>query len=241
MWHLAFELETEADLVEGYNRAKTAGVEFAFVMDHDVARSVYKHDPDGNMVEIYADVEKDWRALRHGVIIKEKPKWVPGVTAAPQAEKNYPENPDLVVVERALFHPKKITHVALVAEDFEGMFDYYVDIVGLDPLSGNRSGASAVLRGTASAGDVTLYRKSAELHPGLHHVGFEVWDEADLQRSIAALPGSGVAVEREVDHPARHSVVIRDPDGLRLQFFVNRDWVPAAIAQAGRDEAPYLL
>jgi hypothetical protein len=36
-------------------------------------------------------------------------------------------------------------------------------------------------------------------------------------------------------------VVIRDPDGLRLQFFVNRDWVPAAIAQAGRDEAPYLL
>jgi catechol 2,3-dioxygenase len=241
MWHPAFELETEADLVEGYNRAKTAGVEFAFVMDHDVARSVYKHDPDGNMVEIYADVEKDWRALRHGVIIKEKPKWVPGVTAAPQAEKNYPENPDLVVVERALFHPKKITHVALVAEDFEGMFDYYVDIVGLDPLSGNQSGASAVLRGTASAGDVTLYRKSAELHPGLHHVGFEVWNEADLQRSIAALPGSGVAVEREVDHPARHSVVIRDPDGLRLQFFVNRDWVPAAIAQAGRDEAPYLL
>jgi catechol 2,3-dioxygenase len=186
-------------------------------------------------------VEKDWRALRHGVIIKEKPKWVPGVTAAPQAEKNYPKNPDLVVVERALFHPKKITHVALVAEDFEGMFDYYVDIVGLEPLSGHRSGASAVLRGTASAGDVTLYRKSAELHPGLHHVGFEVWDEADLQRSIAALPGSGVAVEREVDHPARHSVVIRDPDGLRLQFFVNRDWVPAAIAQAGRDEAPYLL
>ena len=182
MWHLAFELETEADLVDGYNRAKKAAVEFAFVMDHDVARSVYKHDPDGNMVEIYADVEKDWRALRHGVIIKEKPKWVPGVTAAPQAEKNYPENPDLVVVERALFHPKKITHVALVAEDFEGMFDYYVDIVGLDPLSGNRSGASAVLRGTASAGDVTLYRKSAELHPGLHHVGFEVWNEADLQR-----------------------------------------------------------
>jgi catechol 2,3-dioxygenase len=241
MWHLAFELETEADLVDGYNRAKAVGVEFAFVMDHDVARSVYKHDPDGNMVEIYADVEKDWRALRHGVIIKEKPKWVPGVTSVPKAERNYPDNPELAVVERALFHPRKITHVALVAEDFEAMFDYYVDIVGLAPLSGARNSATAVLRGTASAGDVTLYRKSAELRPGLHHVGFEVRDEADLQRSIKALPGSGIAVEREVDHPARHSVTIRDPDGLRLQFFVNRDWVPAAIAAAGRDEAPYLL
>jgi catechol 2,3-dioxygenase len=241
MWHLAFELETEADLVAGYDRAKTAGVEFAFVMDHDVARSVYKHDPDGNMVEIYADVEKDWRALRHGVIVKEKPKWVPGVTSAPKAEKNYPESPELVVVERALFHPKKITHVALVADDYEAMFEYYVDIVGLEPLSGAKTTASAVLHGSASAGDVTLYRKSAELHPGLHHVGFEVWDEADLERSIKALPGTGIAVERELDHPARHSVTIRDPDGLRLQFFVNRDWVPAAIAKAGRDEAPYLL
>ena len=43
--------------MDDYNRAKAAGVRFAFVMDHDVARSVYKHDPDGNMVEIYADVE----------------------------------------------------------------------------------------------------------------------------------------------------------------------------------------
>jgi catechol 2,3-dioxygenase len=241
MWHLAFELETEADLVGGYERAKQAGVEFAFVMDHDVARSIYKYDPDGNMVEIYADVEKDWRALRHGTIIKEKPKWVPGITSVPITEKNYPQDPDIVVVERAIFHPKKVTHVALVTGNFEQAFDYYVDIVGLSSLTGTRNSASAVLRGTASEGDVTLYRKSAGLAPGLHHVGFEVWDEADLKRSIAALPGSGVEVEREVDHPARHSIVIKDPDGLRLQFFVNRDWVPAVIRKAGADESLYLL
>jgi catechol 2,3-dioxygenase len=241
MWHLAFELETEADLVDGYNRAKDAGAEFAFVMDHDVARSIYKYDPDGNMVEIYADVEKDWRALRHGIIVKEKPNWVPGVTSAPLTEKNYPRNPDLVVVDRAIFHPKKVTHVALVTGNFEATFDYYVDIVGLSALTGSANSAAAVLRGSASDGDVTLYRKSADLVPGLHHVGFEVWDEADLQRSIAALPGSGIEIEREVDHPARHSIMIKDPDGLRLQFFVNRDWAPAVIAKAGRDEALYLL
>jgi catechol 2,3-dioxygenase len=241
LWHLAFELETELALVDGYDRAKKAGVEFAFVMDHDVARSVYKNDPDGNMVEMYADVEADWRALRQGIIIKEKPKWIPGVTSVPHAEKNYPSNPELVVVESAIFHPKKVTHVALVADNFEAMFDYYVDIVGLAALTGSPNSASAVLRGTESGGDVTLYRKSADLLPGLHHVGFEARDEADLRRSIAALPGSGVAIEREVDHPARHSIMIKDPDGLRLQFFVNREWAPAVIAKADRDETLYLL
>jgi catechol 2,3-dioxygenase len=193
------------------------------------------------MVEIYADVEKDWRALRHGIIIKEKPKWVPGVTSTPLTEKNYPQNPDFVVVDRAIFHPKKVTHVALVTGNFEEMFDYYVDIMGLSPLAGDRNSAAVVLRGTASEGCVTLYRQNGAVAPGLHHVGFEVWDEADLKRSISALPGTGVQVEREVDHPARHSIVIRDPDGLRLQFFVNRNWAPTTIAKAGRDEVLYLL
>ena len=98
-----------------------------------------------------------------------------------------------------------------------------------------------MLRGTASAGDVTLYRKADNLSPGLHHVGFEVWDEDDLKRSIAALPGSGVTVECEVDHPARHSVVIRDTDGLRLQFFVNRNWTPDVIGKATGEDVLYLL
>jgi catechol 2,3-dioxygenase len=241
IWHLAFELETEADLVDGYNRAKNAGVNFEFVMDHDVARSVYKNDPDGNMVEIYADVEKDWRAMRQGIIIKEKLKWIPGVTSTPLTEKCYPQNPDLVRGKSSVFHPKKVTHVALVAKNFEKMFDYYTDIIGLSPLVGDRNSQSAVLKGTASDGDVTLYRSSASLAPGLHHVGFEVWDDADLKASADALQRSGVQVEREVDHPARHSIVIKDPDGLRLQFFVNRNWTAPVIGKANLDEALYLL
>ena len=68
-----------------------------------------------------------------------------------------------------------------------------------------------------------------------------MWDDADLKRSIAALPAAGVELEREVDHPARHSAVIRDPDGLRLQFFVNRDWSAPVIGSASREEALYLL
>lgn len=241
IWHLAFELETEAEMVDGYNRAKAAGVPFSFVMDHDVARSLYQHDPDGNMVELYADVEKDWRPMRKGTIIKEKPKWIPGVTSMPLTEKNYPQDPEIVLVKDSVFHPKKVAHVAMVANKFEDMFDYYTKIVGLTPLVGDRGSKTAVLRGHAGDADLTLYRKAPKLEQGFHHVGFEVWDDNDLKKSIAALPGKGVTVEREIDHPARHSVMIRDTDGLRLQFFVNRDWSPASIKTVKDDDALYLL
>jgi catechol 2,3-dioxygenase len=88
--HLAFELETEADLVAGYDRAVAAGVTFASVQDHDVAHSLYTSDPEGNVVEIYADVIKDWRSNRHGVINKEKPNWIPGVTSTPLTGRDLP-------------------------------------------------------------------------------------------------------------------------------------------------------
>ena len=146
------------------------------------------------------------------------------------------------MVDAAVFHPRKVTHVALVAEDFEGMFDYYVDIIGLEALTGSRTAASAVLRGTASDGDVTLYRKARRPCGRAAPRRLRGLERGAIcKRSIAALPGKGLEVEREIDHPARHSIMIRDPDGLRLQFFVNRDWAPPAIAKAAQDEALYLL
>ena len=37
LWHLAFEVENEVDLVDGYNRAIEAGIAFESTDDHDVA------------------------------------------------------------------------------------------------------------------------------------------------------------------------------------------------------------
>ena len=61
--HLAFELECEADLVEGYRAAVDSGEEFR-VSDHDITRSLYTRDPDGNGIEIYSDSTKEWRKIR---------------------------------------------------------------------------------------------------------------------------------------------------------------------------------
>ena len=241
LWHLAFEVENEVDLVDGYDRAIEAGIAFESTDDHDVAHSLYFADPDGHVVEIYADVMDDWRSHRKGIINKEKPKYVPGVTSKPVAEKLYPKNPKFDVLEDAIFHPKKVTHAALVTSNFEELFEFYTQIIGLTPFVGSPENSLAVLRGTVGTGDLTLFRYRPGLELGFHHVGFEVWSEDDLDQSIAALPTRDIIAERINDHPARRSVTIIDPDGIRLQFYVNRHWSPEAIEAIDDETALYLL
>jgi catechol 2,3-dioxygenase len=240
LMHIAFELENEVELVEGYRRAAAADVKFLMMHDHDVAHSLYLDDPDGNGVELYADVVEDWRSARHGVFSKAKPQWIPGVTTEPVRKALYPNDPEIRVVADSVFRARRTTHVAFAARDFEAMFDYYTRIVGLSAFAGGRDHHFAVLGGAASKGAVTLLRQAPGLAPGLHHVGIEV-KEADLARALAMLPGRAIKVEREVDHPARHAVVICDPDGLRLQFYFNRAWDPKQLATVSAQDAPYLL
>ena len=64
--HIAWEIENEAELVEGYKRAHARGVPIRRLADHQVAHSIYMSDPDGNLVEFYVDTVRDWRHLLHG-------------------------------------------------------------------------------------------------------------------------------------------------------------------------------
>jgi catechol 2,3-dioxygenase len=241
LFHIAFELETEAELVSSYNRAVAAGMNFRSTVDHDVAHSIYLYDPDGNILEIYSDVVKDWQILRTGVVTKAKPKWIPGVTTVPITEALYPHNPDFKRIEEALFHGKRVTHVALVTAKYEELFRYYSGPIGLTPLVGRERGDFVVLKGHASDGDLTLFRQRPGLEPGLHHTGVEVWSESDLKQSLAKAKARNLDIERMVDHPARISVTIKDPDGLRLQFYINRDWRPEVIGTVSTEDSLYLL
>jgi catechol 2,3-dioxygenase len=240
MNHIAFELETEVDLAAGYQRALAAGYEFR-TADHDVAHSLYTEDPDGNGVEFYADVVKNWRAVRSGIIVKEKPKYVPGVSSPANPERNYPQNPVIEIVPEAMFHSRRCSHVFLVTQRFEAMFAYYRDIAGLRPFIGDADSSVAILAGTHSLGDVTLMRRRGALATGMHHFGLEVRDESDLASGAKAAAAAGLTIVREVDHPARRTVCLQDPDGLLLQFHVNRDFRPETVAGVDEETALYLL
>jgi catechol 2,3-dioxygenase len=240
MNHIAFELETEVDLAEGYRRAVAAGVDFRCA-DHDVAHSLYTHDPDGNGVEVYADVVKDQREARKGIIIKKKPEYIPGVSSPAITEKFYPVNPAIDVIPEAMFHSRKCSHILLVTGRFEDMFAYYRDIAGLKPFWGNERSAVAILGGTHSLGDVTLARRRGNEPVGMHHFGLEVQDEADLAAGAAKAAAAGLDIVRQIDHPARRTVCLKDPDGLLIQFHVNRDFRPETLAGVDEDTALYLL
>ena len=54
-----------------YDRCKAAGVEIVGTTNHAITNSLYVKDPEGNTIEIYADVpteEYDWREQGMGFI-----------------------------------------------------------------------------------------------------------------------------------------------------------------------------
>lgn len=216
--HLAFELECEADLVTGYKVAVDAGSEFR-VADHDITRSLYTRDPDGNGIEIYSDSTKEWRKLRgDGRTVRYgEPDWTPGdpprFTSA--ESRNYHEDPELRWVEDAVFQPRRITHAALGVTDLEKSLEFYEGILGLRVLAGSAHEGHVELGGTTEGQHVILL-ESAE--SGLHHAGFEVWDNSELDESARKLEGCGLDVEYILEQGGDRGVVIRDPDGFMLEF-----------------------
>ena len=59
--HVAFCIGTSLDeLKEAKTYLEASGV-VPHPVDHEVTKSLYMHDPDGNMVEVYVDASDAWR------------------------------------------------------------------------------------------------------------------------------------------------------------------------------------
>ncbi len=219
--HLAFELETEVDLVQGYERAIADHVVFQRTLDHDIAHSAYCEDPDGNSCELYADVERDWRNARAGNVTKAKPIWKPGMTV-PNTERNYDPDPAISRVDHAIFHPLRTKHATLVVKNLEESLRFYQEVVGLRLLVQHEQGAYALFGGTCGERNIAVVKASGDNAPGLHHFGLELRSEAELDASLSELSARGMQPERVVDHPLRRAVFLKDPDGLRVQLFIDK-------------------
>ena len=57
--HMAWQLGTFEELREAYRELKAMGVAVEATIEHNVTRSVYFPDPDGNRVELYCDMVED--------------------------------------------------------------------------------------------------------------------------------------------------------------------------------------
>ena len=58
--HTAWQLESFEALQDAYRELGQLGIAVEATTEHNVTRSVYFHDPDGNRVELYCDMGAEW-------------------------------------------------------------------------------------------------------------------------------------------------------------------------------------
>lgn len=62
LYHIGFKVgDTDAELKDAYETVKKHGATVMGMADHFVTHSLYILDPDGNELELYADVNDAWK------------------------------------------------------------------------------------------------------------------------------------------------------------------------------------
>ncbi len=73
LYHIGFKIgTTTSELQNAYNELKQAGVPIVGATDHYVTHSLYILDPDGNELELYVDVNDDWKKDKMAIIKEAK-------------------------------------------------------------------------------------------------------------------------------------------------------------------------
>jgi catechol-2,3-dioxygenase len=74
LYHIGFKIaDTDEELQEAYKELKEKNVSIIGLTDHGVTHSMYILDPDGNELELYADVSGEWKTNPRAVLAPPKP------------------------------------------------------------------------------------------------------------------------------------------------------------------------
>ena len=101
-------------------------------------------------------------------------------------------------------------------------------------VAGGREQGYAYLKGSSSVFDIVLV-ENADGPGRLHHASLEVWPDEDFDLAEQKLKKRGIEIIRRLELPHKTSIVIRDPSGTPLEFFVRgrRDYSGLAQAAPG--------
>ncbi len=74
LYHIGFKIgDSNDDARQAYRELKQNGVTIVGTGDHGVTHSIYILDPDGNELELYADVSDEWKQNPKAVMKPVKP------------------------------------------------------------------------------------------------------------------------------------------------------------------------
>ncbi len=69
LYHIGFKIgDTTEELREVYRELKEKGVTIVGTGDHTITHSLYIKDPDGNELELYADVSDEWKTNPRAIL-----------------------------------------------------------------------------------------------------------------------------------------------------------------------------
>jgi len=240
--HIAWEMESEKELVEAIDAVKAAGIPFHMTVDHQVAHSIYMPDPDGNTVEYYCDTVKDWRRVLHGEMALITGAWNPGETE-PFTEGRYDTAPEIRVVTEAPIHPRRVTHVVLTTRDVPRLVQFYETVGGLTKVHEASNGSVICLRGAHQgyAYNLAICEHGGSEQPGYHHLSFELGSVTEVESAERRLRTRGQAIEHKVDDRAKRSFFLRDPDGMRVEFYCRLVPGIADLSNSPPGQRPFLI
>lgn len=73
LYHIGFKIGDGAESArQAYKKLKEKGVPIVGTTDHGVTHSIYVLDPDGNELELYADVSESWKTDPHAILTPPK-------------------------------------------------------------------------------------------------------------------------------------------------------------------------
>ncbi len=215
--HLAWEIDNEVELIAGLERCKKAGVPIARLADHQIAHSIYMRDPDGNMVEFYVDTVQDWRSVLHGELELITSAWDPSAQS-PNPKPLYDPAPARRMVDVAPFHPRRLAHAVLVSKQPGRLAEFYTAVAGLTRTGGD-NGAHFLCGTVDTLGDHLIILPAGDEAPGLHRFSLELDGEASIGAASDAALAKGATIERPASGTAGSRVILRDPDGQRVEMF----------------------
>ena len=74
LYHIGLKIgNSHEDAVKAYKELVKAGVTIIGTGDHGVTHSIYVLDPDGNEIELYADVSNKWKKDKNAILTPVKP------------------------------------------------------------------------------------------------------------------------------------------------------------------------